>query len=146
MRLVDLAPRFVRYETKQEVREMVPPEYRGMERYDRWIAAGRPVVKELGERVYLYEVKTVDEAEGIQFLCPMCFTMNKGAVGTHTIEVTFAGRNVMDHVGSRGEKGPTRWTVSGDSFENLSTTPSILLSAFCGWHGYITDGELTFVR
>ena len=64
MRLVDLAPRFLRYTTKQEEREVVPPEHRGMDRYDRWVAAGRPFVKELGERVYrCYEVKTVDEAD-----------------------------------------------------------------------------------
>jgi hypothetical protein len=45
------------------------------------------------------------------------------------------------------------WTRTGDTFETLSTTPSILRHPFSadpdpkyhckGWHGFITNGEVT---
>lgn len=41
------------------------------------------------------------------------------------------------------EAGETIWTVaSGDSFENLSLTPSIDASSSGHWHGLITEGEI----
>lgn len=40
------------------------------------------------------------------------------------------------------EKG---WQRTGDSFETLSLTPSILRIGGCGWHGYITAGEVKTV-
>ncbi len=33
------------------------------------------------------------------------------------------------------------WQRSGDTFETLSLTPSILRKDGCCWHGYITNGE-----
>lgn len=38
---------------------------------------------------------------------------------------------------------PTRWNVSGTDFDNLTTTPSIQIEGGCNWHGYITNGEVT---
>ena len=35
------------------------------------------------------------------------------------------------------------WERTGDSFENLTLTPSILRIGGCGWHGFITNGEVT---
>lgn len=32
-----------------------------------------------------------DVAQGIWFLCPLCFEKNKGPVGTHMVEVSFTG-------------------------------------------------------
>ncbi len=37
------------------------------------------------------------------------------------------------------------WTRSGDTFEALTLTPSILRNPSrggCGWHGYVTNGEI----
>lgn len=34
------------------------------------------------------------------------------------------------------------WQFTGDTFENLSITPSIDASASGHWHGYITNGEI----
>lgn len=89
---------------------------------------------------------TFAEAEGIQFLCPKCLAANGGSVGTHAIDVTFAGRGVPDERGSHNAQGrPTRWAVTGGSFEDLSMQPSILIEGACGWHGFITNGEVTTV-
>lgn len=145
MRLTQLQPELIRFETKREECDMVPLELRGAAQYDAWKAAGRPFVREMADRVYHVPVEAVAEAQGIMFLCPQCFKANGGPVGTHAVMIAFEGRGVLDHEGSRGTDGPTRWQVSGDSLENLTTTPSILLSPpGCGWHGYLTNGEATF--
>jgi hypothetical protein len=98
-------------------------------------------------RPYRYEnhnVETVAEADQIMFLCPACFAKNGGASGTHSVLVTFAGRNVPDEAGSRDAEGnPSRWNASGTTIDDLSLTPSILLDAKreqedgCHWHGFV---------
>lgn len=93
-------------------------------------------------------IQTVDslaEAQGIRFLCPVCFKANGGSVGTHSVEVTFAGRGVGDEFGSHNSEGlPSRWAVSGTGLDDLTTTPSVFLKGpGCGWHGYITNGDAT---
>lgn len=40
------------------------------------------------------------------------------------------------------------WSRTGDTFETLTLTPSILRSpdkGGCGWHGYITDGVIVTI-
>lgn len=112
LRLVDLEPRFVRYETR-------------------------------GAREYLVHTSRLDNAQGMVFLCPSCFEKNGGAVGTHAVEVTFASRGAENHQGSHGRDGtPSRWSVSGSSFDDLTLTPSVDLTPGCAWHGFITNGEI----
>lgn len=89
-------------------------------------------------RYAFHDVETLAEADMLMFLCPACFAANNGAVGTHSVMVTFAGRNVPDEAGSRGNDGaPTRWTASGTNLDDLVCTPSILLTGGCAWHGFI---------
>jgi hypothetical protein len=61
-----------------------------------------------------------DKPVGLHFLCPGC----KRLIGI-----------------SIGEESP-KWTIN---FETLTATPSILHTKphGCGWHGYLTNGELT---
>lgn len=87
---------------------------------------------------FLHRVYTLAEAQGIWFLCPKCFVANGGARGTHSVQVTFHGRGVLDHQGAHNTEGkPTRWHVSGNGFDDLVITPSILLQGVCGWHGFV---------
>lgn len=114
MRLTELEPQFVRYENRS------------------------------GEK-YTIPVQSAAESQGIWFLCPVCFAKNGGPVGTHMVDVTFRDRGVPDDLGSHGTDGqPTRWGVTGDSYENLSTQPSIHLPSEggCQWHGFVTNGEV----
>ena len=93
-----------------------------------------------GVHRYRKEVSTLAEADCIDFLCPLCFAKNSGAVGTHGCMVSFAGREIPDGCGSVNSKGePSRWTISGGStLDDLQLTPSILLGGpGCGWHGFI---------
>lgn len=80
------------------------------------------------------------EAQGIIFACPYHYRKNGGLVGTHSILIWFAGRGVPD------EYTPLpRWSIAGgDSFDNLSVTPSIDLTRGESdeWHGFITNGQV----
>jgi len=89
-------------------------------------------------RYAFHDVETPAEADHLMFLCPACFARNNGPVGTHSVMVTFAGRNVPDEAGTRGADGkPTRWSMSGTSLDDLVLTPSILLYEGCAWHGFV---------
>lgn len=88
---------------------------------------------------YQFEnVNTVAEADQIMFLCPACFAKNHGDVGTHSVLVSFAGRNIPDEAGSRNSQGkPSRWTATGNNLDDLVLTPSILIGLPCQWHGFV---------
>ena len=88
-------------------------------------------------------VRTMEEAEGVRFLCPLCFHRNGGAVGTHA--VICWGPTVPAAI----EPGPGRWTLAGTSIADLTLngalgkSRSVLLTSGCGWHGYVTNGRAT---
>lgn len=102
----------------------------------------RYVVEE-GGKVYWRPVRTLQEAQGIKFLCPKCFAANGGAVGTHAVICWSRSRGVPDSV----NPGPGRWKMAGTSFADLtlgadppSTARSVNLHGGCGWHGFVTMG------
>lgn len=131
MRLVELGPFFVTYGVGVASPHIGQPQPDGTTKW-----GGFPVK-------LITHVDSLVQAQGIWFLCPLCFTKNNGPVGTHMIDVTFAGRGVPDDHGSHGDGGaPARWQVSGTGFEDLTTTPSILLIGGCNWHGFITQGMI----
>lgn len=86
------------------------------------------------------------EAQGIVFLCPLCFAKNSGAVGTHSVICWSRSRGVPDSQ----TPAPGRWTFDGAGFDDLTlngdppgNARSVLLTGGCGWHGFITNGEIT---
>lgn len=104
---------------------------------------GNWVDSDFEERDYIqqsmYHVDTLAEAQGILFLCPLCYAKNGGAKGTHLCQVTFSGRGVLDHQGCHGtDNKPTRWEVAGGTgLADLVCTPSIQLIGGCNWHGFV---------
>ena len=76
-------------------------------------------------------------AQAIIFLCPKCYAANGGPVGTHSIIVPFKDRDVPDGFMPM----MPRWAATGETFDTLTTKPSIAINGGCGWHGWITDGE-----
>ena len=86
------------------------------------------------------EVDRLVDAQGLDMLCPKCWAANgNSAVGTHHVRVWFAGRGVGDAELPK----PGRWVVSGLGFVDLTLSPSILLTSGCGWHGFVTVGQVT---
>lgn len=92
--------------------------------------------KTIDERT-MKDVGTLAEAEGIMFLCPHCYRKNNGPVGTHSVLVWFEGRGAPV-----SWSPPARWKVSGTGYGDLTISPSILNHG-C-WHGFVTNGEITF--
>lgn len=127
IKLTELNPQFVRYMLG------IAPDYHGRHLPDGSIQWGGFPTEEV------HNVDTLAEAQGIWFLCPVCFTKNGGAIGTHSVDVTFEGRGATEKQGSHDHTGkPSRWNVSGTGYDDLVLTPSILLTPpGCGWHGFI---------
>lgn len=48
----------------------------------------------------------------------------------------------LDGTPHRTDKG---WDRTGDTFETLTLTPSIRRIGGCGWHGFITNGQVKTV-
>jgi hypothetical protein len=91
-------------------------------------------------RYEMYDTDSLQEADGIMFLCPACFAKNSGPIGTHSVLVSFANRRVPDDAGSKDSAGvPSHWTISPSStgLDDLVLTPSILISGACAWHGFV---------
>lgn len=134
MKLVELQPRFIRYESRIKTYEVVIGDP------SKW-QPGDPTRQVTGPREYKIFVPTLLKAQGIVFLCPKCFVPQ--GVGTHLVEVSFAQRGLVDEVGTHNNKGqPVRWEVSGNDYTDLTTTPSVLIEGGCAWHGYITKGTI----
>jgi len=91
------------------------------------------------------EVDSIDDAQGIRFLCPACFVSNNGPIGTHLILCWSRSRGTPeDRIPL-----PGRWKIEGTGFNDLtlnadppSRSRSVLLTSGCGWHGFITNGEV----
>jgi hypothetical protein len=85
---------------------------------------------------------TLAEAQGVLFLCPVCFAKNKGSVGTHSVICWFNDRGVLPDV----TPGPGRWNPTGTCLDDLSFGPPGAFSVWlngegCGWHGFVKNGE-----
>lgn len=81
-----------------------------------------------------------EHAQGIVFLCPLCFRKNGGEVGTHSVIVWFAERGVPDNLDPKG-----RWEAVGTCLNDLTVTPSIQVVGGCAWHGYVVKGEVSIL-
>jgi len=88
-------------------------------------------------------VDSLDEAQGLMFLCPKCFDSNGGNVGTHSVVCWFANRGVPDDQNPK----PGRWVPAGTGLDDLTFTnpgaASVQLMTGCQWHGFIRDGRAT---
>lgn len=88
-------------------------------------------------------VDTIEEAQGVRFLCPKCFVDNGGAKGTHIVICWSSERGTPDQM----QPGPGRWKLVGTGLHDLTLdgergrTRSVALNGGCCWHGYITNGE-----
>lgn len=83
----------------------------------------------------------VDERHGITFGCPHCAESGQRlAIALHMDGTNFDADPTNPQQFAADENV---WTVaSGDSFENLTLTPSVDASKAGHWHGHITNGEI----
>lgn len=105
-------------------------------RYKQAVEDGKAVV-------YYGKVETIAEAQGVRFLCPLCFEKNGGEVGTHSVICWSRSRGTPEEA----QPGPGRWRMDGTSLDDLtlnadppSDKRSVQLNGGCAWHGFITKG------
>ena len=141
MRLVpDLEARLIRREVRIASRRFLRPEALAAKPEGPY--ADDDFEDRTGPTEYLVDVDALAEADGVWFLCPKCYAQNGGCVGTHAVICWFVGR-VPDDVDPK----PGRWTATGTGLSDLTFVPSVgrshsvLLTAGCGWHGFIADGN-----
>lgn len=96
------------------------------------------VATERGSR----DAKSFAEAEGVRFLCPLCFTKNGGKIGTHLV-ICWSRKAPEGQ-----EPGPGRWSLHGSGIEDLTLhgdpvggARSIQLLGGCAWHGFVNNGR-----
>lgn len=73
--------------------------------------------------------------EDVWFRCPVCKDKpeEENRIVRHSIYVPFKSYNNKPY-----------WSRTGDSIENLSVTPSIKVLKGCGFHGFITNGNIEY--
>jgi hypothetical protein len=91
-----------------------------------------------------WHVDSIVGAEGIIFLCPVCFVMNKGNVGTHSIICW------TPQVPLSVSPGPGRWEMLGTGYSDLTLragSSSIFLTSEggCKAHFFIDNGNIRIV-
>lgn len=95
--------------------------------------------------IFLPYVDKIEDAQGVEFLCPLCFQQNKGPVGTHAVICWSSSRGVPPEA----EPLPGRWRLVGTGYADLSLmeepgkSRSVLLLSGCRWHGFVTNGIVT---
>jgi hypothetical protein len=100
-------------------------------------------VEQRTDGTYFVPVDGIGNAQGVSFLCPVCFQKNSGAVGTHSVICWSRSRGVPDDV----QPGPGRWTLEGTGLADLTlngdgSSRSIALNGGCSAHFFITNGEI----
>jgi hypothetical protein len=99
-------------------------------------------LKVIDDRTWQSKGVLLSEADGIFFLCPLCFKNNNGAIGTHGIICW------QQHIPqSENKTGPGRWNLVGTNFDDLTfigaTSNSVLLTGpGCGAHFTVNKGEI----
>lgn len=144
MKLSDLKAHFLRYEERTETWKRVVD-------HAKWDATGRGdegTEEVTGTKQHMITVDSIDEAQGVIFLCPKCYSDNEGSVGTHAVICWSRSRGVPEHA----VPGPGRWKLVGTSLGDLTLdgdapggggARSVLLSGpGCGWHGFVTNGDV----
>ena len=86
-------------------------------------------------------VGSIEEADGIWFICPKCFTEAGTNVGVHWVICW------QPHVPQTREPKPGRWSFEGTGYHDLTLvakSSSILLTSAkgCKAHFFIKDGKI----
>ena len=90
-----------------------------------------------------HHVGSIAEAQGVMFLCPLCYGSNNGERGTHSVICWSRSRGVPDDIDPK----PGRWVLAGTGLDDLTLdaepgqSRSVLLLGGCNWHGFVTAGE-----
>lgn len=89
---------------------------------------------------HFHIVDTIAEADGVQFLCPVCFSKNSGSVGTHSVICW------KPSVPQDTSPTPGRWNLVGAGIDDLSLiarSSSVKLESGCKAHFHVKNGAIS---
>lgn len=92
-----------------------------------------------GNNKIFHGIDSISDADGVLFLCPVCFKNNRGPVGTHRIICW------RPHVPKEFPPGPGRWEFEGSGLHDLTLvakSSSIKLDSFCNAHFFVKNGKI----
>lgn len=92
------------------------------------------------EHQYHVPVESIDEADGVQMLCPKCFADNHGDIGTHSV-ICWRPR-VPPDVAPK----PGRWEFVGMGIDDLTLvagSSSVKITGGCNAHFLVQSGSIT---
>ena len=78
-------------------------------------------------------VTSIDEADGLLFLCPVCAAQERGA---HYV-LCWKGFIPQDRAPTGG-----RWTLNGTGLQDVTISPSVQLPGPCHAHFWVRDGRI----
>lgn len=84
-------------------------------------------------------VDSIEQADGIRFLCPLCYQRNGGPIGVHS--VLCWKPSVQKDI----TPGPGRWDMQGSGFNDLTLvagSSSVRLTDGCEAHFFIKNGKI----
>lgn len=87
------------------------------------------------------EIDSLEEAQGIFFLCPKCFELQPDGVGVHGVICWFSDKGVLE----AEVPGPGRWKATGTGYFDLTLTAassSVRLGSGCMAHFFVESGEI----
>jgi hypothetical protein len=93
---------------------------------------------EEGRQCYTF-VENIVDADGVEFLCPVCFVTNHGRVGTHMVICW------QPNVPQTRSPKPGRWNLVGSSLDDLSLvagSSSVKLEGGCNAHFFVEHGQI----
>lgn len=105
-----------------------------------WVGGG-------GDHVWNADGSPVPRREGIglSFLCP-CATCAAKRTGNKDedfyLRVYVGLTNPIDGGPPFDPRPGAQWSRVGETFDTLTLRPSILDKGRCGWHGFVTDGQV----
>lgn len=103
----------------------------------------QPEFLKIKDKRSYFKTDNIKEADGIFFLCPVCFLKNNGAKGTHYAICW------QPHVSLDFKPTPGRWEFLGTGFNDLTLvngSSSVLFQDGCGAHFFIKNGEIEIIN
>ena len=98
-----------------------------------------PFIDEYGKDSWL-PADTIGEAEGLFFLCPVCFASNGNThIGTHRVMCW------SPNVSQDFKPNPGRWGLVGTGIGDVSLvagSSSVAIQGGCGAHFFVTNGRI----
>lgn len=98
----------------------------------RWVTFQNPPPEDEGKRWYI----------AISFDCPHCRSQRIVVYFEPEIDDGYSWKfSTWEHFANRGHEGP-RWHRTGETFEDITLTPSVDVSQMAHWHGFIENGVI----